>query len=44
MCFLNSNLLYTSYKHNKGPIIINSKYLYRPSKYKKPTIISSRYL
>ena len=51
MRFLNSNLLYTSYKYNRGPIITSKKYPCRPSghkdtshKYNKEPIITSKEL
>ena len=43
--------LYTGCKHNRGPVIANSKYLYRPSrckdtgyKYNRGLAVSSKYL
>ena len=44
-------LFYTSYEYNRGPIIISSKYLYRPFryrdtsyKYNRGLVISNKYL
>ena len=52
MRFFNSNLLYTSYKYNRGPVITGKEYLYRPFRHKNtgykynkgPVITGSKYL